>query len=144
MAVPMLRHDVPLGAITIGRSAIGSFVDTQVALLRTFAEQAVIAITSAEVGAIALLVLDGAGWHSSPRLNVPKNIVLLPMPPYAPELNPMENVWEFMRGNDLSHRVWDGYEAIIDACCDGWNKLMRMPDRIASLTRRNWAQTVTG
>jgi hypothetical protein len=96
------------------------------------------------VGAIALLVLDGAGWHSSPRLNVPKNIVLLPLPPYAPELNPMENVWEFMRGNDLSHRVWDGYEAIIDACCDGWNKLMRMPDRIASLTRRNWAQTVTG
>ena len=96
------------------------------------------------VGAIALLVLDGAGWRSSPRLNVPKNIVLLPLPPYAPELNPMENVWEFMRGNDLSHRVWDGYEAIIDACCDGWNKLMRMPDRIASLTRRNWAQTVTG
>ena len=113
MAVPMLRHDVPLGAITIGRSAIGPFVDTQVALLQTFAEQAVIAITSAEVGAIALLVLDGAGWHSSPRLNVPKNIVLLPLPPYAPELNPMENVWEFMRGNDLSHRVWDGYKAII-------------------------------
>ena len=51
----------------------------------------------------------------------------------------MENVWEFMRGNYLSHRVWDGYEAIIDACCDGWNKLMQMPDRIASLTRRNWA-----
>ncbi len=48
MAVPMLRHDVPLGAITIGRSAIGPFVDTQVALLQTFAEQAVIAITSAE------------------------------------------------------------------------------------------------
>jgi len=38
---------------------------------------------------------------------------LLPLPPYAPELNPMENVWEFMRGNDLSHRVWDGYKAIM-------------------------------
>ena len=46
------------------------------------------------VGAIALLVLDGAGWHSSPRLNLPKNMVLLPLPPYAPELNPMENLWE--------------------------------------------------
>jgi DDE superfamily endonuclease len=51
------------------------------------------------VGAIALLVLDGAGWHSSPRLKVPDNIVLLPLPPYSPELNPMENVWEFLRGN---------------------------------------------
>jgi hypothetical protein len=66
------------------------------------------------VGAIALLVLDGAGWHSSPRVKVPANIVLLPLPPYAPALNPMENVWEFMRGNYLSRRVWDGYEAILD------------------------------
>jgi hypothetical protein len=96
------------------------------------------------VGAIALLVLDGAGWHSSPRLNVPANIVLLPLPPYSPELNPMENVWEFLRGNFLSHCVWDGYEAIIEACCDAWNKLMRMPENIASLTRRPWAKAVTG
>ena len=90
------------------------------------------------VGAIALLVLDGAGWHSSPRLDVPDNIVLLPLPPYAPELNPMENVWEFMRSNFLSHRVWDGYDAIIEACCNAWNKLMQMTERIASLTRRAW------
>jgi hypothetical protein len=96
------------------------------------------------LGAIALLVLDGAPWHTSPRLKRPDNIVLLPLPLYSPELNPMENVWEFMRGNFLSHRVWDSYDAIIAACCDGWNKLMRMPNRIASLTRRAWAITVIG
>jgi hypothetical protein len=96
------------------------------------------------VGAIALLVLDGAGWHSSPRLEVPDNIVLLPLPPYAPELNPMENVWEFMRSNFLSHHVWDGYDAIIEACCNAWNKLMQMTERIASLTRRGWAKPVAG
>src|SRR4051812_42171050 len=56
-------------------------------------------------GAIAVLVLDGAGWHSSPRLKLPDNIVLVPLPPYAAELNPMENVWEYMRGNFLSHCV---------------------------------------
>lgn len=91
------------------------------------------------VGAIALLVLDGAGWHASPQLKVPDNIVLLRLPPYAPELNPVENVWEFLRGNFLSHRVWDSYEAVIHACRDAWNKLMRMPEQIASLTRRTWA-----
>ena len=96
------------------------------------------------VGAIALLVLDGAGWHSSARLDVPDNIVLLPLPPYAPELNPMENVWEFMRSNFLNHRVWDGYDAIIEACCNAWNKLMQMTERIASLTRRAWAKPVAG
>ena len=90
-------------------------------------------------GAIALLVLDGAGWHSSPRLTIPDNIALLPLPPYAPELNPVENVWEFLRANLLSHRVWDTYEAILEACCDAWNKLMATPERIASITRRAWA-----
>jgi DDE superfamily endonuclease len=96
------------------------------------------------VGAVALLVLDGAGWHSSPRLKVPENIVLLPLPPYSPELNPVENIWEFLRANLLSHRVWDSYEAIIEACCDAWNKLMQMPERIASLTKRAWAKPVPG
>lgn len=96
------------------------------------------------VGAIAVLVLDGAGWHSSPRLKLPDNIVLLPLPPYAPESNPVENVWAFLRGNYLSHRVWSGYDAILDACCDAWNKLMRMPAQIMSITQRKWARTVPG
>src|SRR3979411_1321830 len=62
----------------------------------------------------------------------------------ATELNPVENVWEFLRANFLSHRVWDTYEAILDACQNAWNKLIEMPERIASLTRRTWAKPVTG
>ena len=91
-------------------------------------------------GAHAVLVLDRAGWHASPRLRIPDNISLVPLPPYAPELNSMENVWEYMRQNWLSHRVWDGYDAVVEACCDAWNKLMRMPEQIASITERSWAQ----
>jgi len=75
-------------------------------------------------GAIALLILDAAGWHSSPQVVVPENIVLLPLPPYAPELNPAENIWEYLRGNALSNCVWETYEAILDACCDAWNALI--------------------
>jgi len=96
------------------------------------------------VGAIAVLVLDGAGWHTSPRLDLPDNIVLLPLPAYSPELNPIENVWEFLRANFLSHCVWDTYDAILDACQSAWNKLMQMPERIASITRRTWAKPVVG
>ena len=91
-------------------------------------------------GAHAVLVLDGAGWHSSPRLRVPGNISLLPLPRYAPELNPVENVWEYLRQNWLSHRLWDSYEAIVAACCDAWNTLMRSPEQIATITTRLWAQ----
>ena len=91
-------------------------------------------------GAHAVLVIDSAGWHTSPRLSVPENISLLPLPRYAPELNPVENVWEFLRQNLLSHRVWDSYDAIVDACCHAWSTLMSTPEQIASITRRSWAQ----
>jgi transposase len=99
--------------------------------------------TQVTPGAHAVLLLDGAGWHQpGKRLPVPGNISLLPLPPYSPELNPMENVWGFLRGNFLSHRVWDTYGRILKACRDAWNKLMRMPEQIASPTQRPWAKPV--
>ena len=94
-------------------------------------------------GAIALLILDGAGWHTSPKLVVPENIVLLKLPPYAPELNPVGNIWEYLRGNTLSHQVWETYEDILDACCDAWNAFMRAPEIIRSIATRKWAQVGT-
>lgn len=92
------------------------------------------------VGAIAVLVLDGASWHSSAKLIVPDNIVLLPLPAYSPELNPAENIWEFIRSNYLSHRVFNSYEAIVNACVDAWNKLMKLPATITSIASRDWAK----
>jgi hypothetical protein len=67
-------------------------------------------------GAHCLLVCDGASWHQQGGdLIVPDNITLLPLPPYSPELNPMENVWDYLRGNKLSSLVWDSYEAMCPA-----------------------------
>ena len=94
-------------------------------------------------GAHAVLVLDQASWHTSPKLRVPENISLLPLP-YAPELNPVEQVWAYLRANFLSHRVWNSYKVIVDACCDAWNRLMSTPERLASITHRTWAKTVNG
>ena len=96
--------------------------------------------TCVSLGAIALLILDGAGWHSSPHLIVPENIVLMPLPPYAPELNSVENIWDYLRSNFLSRCVWDTYEAILDACCDAWNALIAKSEVIASIGTRDWAQ----
>ena len=94
-------------------------------------------------GVVAVVVLDGAGWHASPRLKVPNNLALLPLPPYAPELNPIENIWEYLRANTLSHQVWNGYNAIVDACCDAWNDLMAMPHVLRSITNREYARVKT-
>jgi DDE superfamily endonuclease len=90
-----------------------------------------------------VVVLDGAGWHATGALVVPDNLTLLPLPSYSPELNPVENVWQYLRQNQLSHRVWPDYDAIVATCCGAWNALVAMPDRLASITRREWAKAVS-
>jgi len=95
------------------------------------------------IGAHAVLVLDGAGYHEKADLDIPKNMTLLTLPPYSPELNPVENVWQYLRQNHLANRVFDDYDAIIDACCSAWNALAKIPDRLVSITQRPWASYVT-
>ena len=85
------------------------------------------------------LVLDGAGWHVSEELAVPANLTLIHLPPYSPELNPVERVWEHLRDRWLSHRVLaGGYEAVVDAICAAWNALLAEPGRLRSLTSFPW------
>ena len=94
-------------------------------------------------GAHAVVVLDGAGWHKpGKRLRVPDNISLLHLPPYSPELNPQENIWQYLRQNFLSNRVFATYHHIVAACCDAWNALVTEPDRIRSIATRSWIRTV--
>ena len=64
------------------------------------------------------------------------------LPPYAPELNPIENVWEYLRGNKLAITVFDSYDDIVDKACNAWIFFANDPERITSLTVRPWA-TVT-
>ncbi len=90
-------------------------------------------------GAHAVLLLDRAGWHTTDKLNVPKNITLIFLPSRSPELNPVENIWQYMRQNWLSNRVFENYAAIIDAACDAWNKLIAEPQTIMSIGMREWA-----
>ena len=88
----------------------------------------------------AVLVCDGAGWHQrGKQLAVPDNITLLTLPPYTPELNPMENVWDYLRQNKLCAQVWDTYDDIVEACKKAWHFLINDPDRIRSIGTRDWA-----
>ncbi len=87
----------------------------------------------------ALVVLDQAAWHTTKRLKIFDNLSLLPLPPASPELNPVEQVWQQLRDNCLANRCYDGYEAILDACCYAWNWLVDIPDRIRQLCSRAWA-----
>ena len=82
----------------------------------------------------AVMVLDQAGWHGSRALQVPNNVTLVPLPPYSPELNPVERVWLYLRERFLSHRLLADYEAVVNACCRAWNALTAEAGRLQSLT----------
>lgn len=91
----------------------------------------------------AVLVLDGAGWHDRRGLRVPACISLVELPPYSPELNPVERVWLYLRERFLSMRVFENTAAIIDACCNAWNQLTAEPGRLRSLCAYPWITKVT-
>ena len=95
--------------------------------------------TTVSPGAHAIVIVDQAGWHFSKGLEIPDNITLLPLPPRSPELNPVENVWQFMRDNWLSNRIFKSYNDIVDHCCFAWNQLIDQPWRIMSIGLRDWA-----
>ena len=90
-------------------------------------------------GAHAVVLLDQAGWHTSDKLSIPDNMTLMPLPAKSPELNPVENVWQFLRDNWLSNRVFDSHRDILDHCCFAWNNLVDQPWRIMSIGMRDWA-----
>jgi hypothetical protein len=94
-------------------------------------------------GSHAVLLLDRAGWHQTGgKLRVPANISLLHLPSYSPELNPVENIWQFLRQNHLSNRIFKTYTDIVDACCSAWNALVEESKRIASIATRDWASVI--
>ena len=90
-------------------------------------------------GAHAILIVDQAGWHITDKLVIASNITLMPLPPRSPELNPMENIWQFMRDNWLSNQIFKSYDDIVTPCCEAWNKLIDQPWTIMSIGRREWA-----
>jgi hypothetical protein len=87
----------------------------------------------------AVLILDQAGWHTTGKLNIPSNITLLSLPPRSPELNPVENIWQFMRDNWLSNRIFKSEDEIVSICSDAWNRPIDQPSKIMSIGRRKWA-----
>ena len=87
----------------------------------------------------AVVLMDRAGWHTTGKLDIPKNMTIILLPSKSPELNPVENIWQYMRANWLSNRVFETYDAIVDAACQAWNNLIDQPETITSIGMRDWA-----
>lgn len=89
----------------------------------------------------AVLVWDGAGYHRANDLVCPENITLLTLPPYAPELNPVENLWHYLRSHHWSNRKYETVDDLFDAAETAWRATCLNPDTIRTVCRANYAET---
>ena len=102
-------------------------------------ESAIGDIRRVRLNAHAVVILDGASWHNSHGLVVPSNITLLALPPYSPELNPVERIWHYLRSHWLANSVFRSLADIMDACEMAWNRFATNTGLVRSLCAVAWA-----
>ena len=90
-------------------------------------------------GGHAIVILDGAGWHRSKALEIPAELSLLRLPPYSPELNSMENVFDYLKSNFLANRLFPTVEDARNAVLHAWTYFSEQPALITSIMSRDWA-----
>ena len=93
-------------------------------------------------GVYCIILLDGAGWHRAGDLRVPQTMKLLPLPPYSPELNPVEHIWDYLRENTFKNIAFDSLDDVIEALCGGLKTLHDSPDLVRSMTSFTWFNTL--
>ena len=144
---PTLQRDQGfLSAWIIG--AICPARDTGAATVMSGLNTAVMTDFLAEVsaniapGAHAVLVMDRAGWHRAKALKIPPNLSLIFLPPYSPELNPIERLWLYLKENSLTGRLYEALDQIIEDGCEAWNQVRAVPGLIKSICDYPWIKQV--
>ena len=89
-------------------------------------------------GRHGVIVVDGAAWHQAHLADKFDNLSIIKLPPYSPELNPIEQVWQWLRQNELANRCFKGYDDIVDECSRAWNSFISDASRVIKLCSRDW------
>ena len=95
------------------------------------------------IGKHSVVIMDQASWHQAYLADEFKNLTIIHIPPYSPELNPIEQVWSWLRQNEIANRCFDGYDDIVDKLCRAWNRFRADKSRVISLCSRDWAKLIT-
>ena len=88
------------------------------------------------------LITDRAGWHITQYLKTPKNISFVFLPPYSPELNSIEQLWQQLKQKYLSNRCFKNYKEILSSVSSAWKAFTSVSGTIESLCSRSWATLV--
>jgi transposase len=93
-------------------------------------------------GQYCVMFVDGAGWHVAKELPIPPTVRLLTLPPYSPELNPAEHIWEDLRENDFRNDVIETLDGVVDRLGQGIRRLAANPAYVQNLTCFDWIKTI--
>jgi transposase len=89
-----------------------------------------------------VMVWDQAGFHTSEKVSVPDNVTIIPLPPYSPQLNPIEKLWQYLRHHYWANRVYEDYDALRMAAIDAWQKTCLDPKKVKSICRTKYVESV--
>jgi transposase len=89
----------------------------------------------------AVLIWDQAGFHTARDIHVPANITIIPLPPYSPQLNPVERLWQYLRQHYWSNRVYANYDALRLAAIDAWHRTCLDPKSIKSICKTKYIES---
>ncbi len=84
------------------------------------------------------IVMDRTTWHTTKKFNIPDNITIIYLPPYCPEFNSIEQIWDFLRKKYLSNQIFGTWDVLVNAICQAWNQLCNSPERINKIGTREW------
>ena len=87
-----------------------------------------------------VMIWDQAGFHTSHKVTVPKNVTLIALPPYSPQLNPIEKLWQYLRHHHWANRVYTGYNHLLQAACQAWQMVCLDRPRITSVCRAKYIE----
>lgn len=96
-----------------------------------------------ERGRHALVIVDGASWHSHKAAEDFDNVSLIHLPPYSPELNPVEQVWQWIRQREIANRCFEDYDDIVEQLSRAWNSFRSDVERVMAMCSRSWANLIT-
>lgn len=88
-----------------------------------------------------VMIWDRAGFHTSHKVKVPKNVTLIGLPPYSPQLNPIEKLWQYLRHHYWSNRVYEGYDHLRQAANEAWHKVCLNPTKIKTVCRAAYVES---
>jgi len=91
-----------------------------------------------ESGRHAVVIMDGASWHANDIANDIDNVSIIKLPPYSPELNPIEQVWSWIRQHCLANQCFKDYDDIVSKVCAGWNHFLTSCERVTKMCTRDW------